>query len=217
MLDSEERLLVVPFKHGPFWNFSYLVACPRTKQALIVDPAWGSETMLARANELSLDVTTVVLTHGHNDHSHGVTAIVDRLGARVVAHEAEAAEIRRTYRGPIDTVRDDAELPLGRTSARLLHTPGHTPGSLSLLAGGELFTGDALHVGAIGRAGAEPGALGHLWRTVTVTFDKLPDETVVRPGHDAGPTPHSTLGLERARLPAMSARSLDAFESLLRR
>ena len=211
MPEKSERILVLPFKHGPFWNFSYLVACTVTRQAVIIDPAWDVANVLAAARDHELDVTTVFLTHGHSDHSHGVSEVVAQLGASVIAHESEVPEIRRTYAGAVESASGRDTLRFGEARARVLYTPGHTTGSLSLLVAGQLFTGDALHVGALGRSGHAPDAMEQLWTTVNTVLRVLPAETIVRPGHDAGPTPSSTLAIERARLPALGASSFQEF------
>ena len=209
--------MVLPFKHGPFWNFSYVVACSETHRAVIIDPAWDVETLLTSVRERALEVAAVVLTHGHSDHSHGVADVVQRCGARVIAHEAEAPEVRRTYSGPIESLNAATTIRIGTLDVVTLHTPGHTAGSLSFLAEGQLFTGDALHVGGIGRTGPEAGALEAQWHSFRTVFASLPGETIIRPGHDAGPSARSTLAVERQRISALTADSFEEFVSFLGR
>jgi len=202
---------IIPFKHGPFWNFSYLLICGETREAAVIDPAWEVEAIIAGAAKYRARIGTVILTHGHSDHAHGTGDIVRAMGARVVIHEAELPELLRTYDGHVDTVNEDGTLSVGRVPLDLLLTPGHSPGSLSVLAGGNLFTGDALHVGALGRIGTEVGAVVGAWTTVDTVLRTLPGDTIIRPGHDAGPTPFSTLGEERGRLPALAATTFAQF------
>lgn len=205
-------LMIVPFKHGPFWNFSYLLICSVTREAAVIDPAWEVGAILAKAARHEARIGSIILTHGHGDHVHGTGAIVSATGARVVVHEAELPELRRSYDGPVEAIAAGIETSIGTGQMRLLPTPGHTEGSISVLTGGNLFSGDALHVGALGRLGADPGALQSAWRTVDSVLRGLPDNTLIRPGHDAGPSPTSMLGEERARLPALRAQSFRVFE-----
>ena len=204
-------LVVLPFRHGPFWNFSYLIGCAETGEAVAIDPAWNVEAILSAAAGRDLRISTAILTHGHDDHAHGTGALVDRTGARVFVHSAELTEVRRVYQGPLVEVSGRTELAVGRLAIHLLPTPGHTPGSLSVLVGDQLFSGDTLHVGAVGRPGADSGAARALWESVQALLDVLPESTVIRPGHDSGPEPSSTIGTERARVPALRARSFADF------
>jgi glyoxylase-like metal-dependent hydrolase (beta-lactamase superfamily II) len=137
---------------------------------------------------------------------------VEHTGARVIAHEAEWTELRRHYTGPLVEMRESSAWLLGDVSLQLLHTPGHTFGSLSILASGQLFSGDTLSVGAVGRPEAAAGAIGALWQTVDGPLRALPGSTVIRPGHDSGPQPASTMEDERRSVPALTT---DCFESFV--
>ena len=99
------------------------------------------------------------------------------------------------------TVKDGDRLVIGKVSLKVIHTPGHSPGGICLLADGQLFTGDTLFVGSIGRTDL-PGASEQQFLTsIKEKLLTLPDETIVWPGHDYGPAPSSTIGLEKTLNP----------------
>ncbi len=192
-----DDLVIARFRHGPFWNCSYLAGSRAAGTAVLVDPAWDTAAIIARAQDEGLRITAAVITHAHDDHAHGVAEVVAATGAAVLVHEQDAAALARIYRGPVRAVGHDAEWRLGALTARLLHTPGHTPGSQCLLLDGALLTGDTLMIGAPGRPGPEPGAAEVLARSLREVLAPLPDDLLLYPGHDTGPVPVRRLGEER--------------------
>jgi glyoxylase-like metal-dependent hydrolase (beta-lactamase superfamily II) len=101
-------------------------------------------------------------------------------------------------------VQDGDRLPLGNQAATVIHTPGHTPGSICLYFPGHLFTGDTLFVGAAGRIDLPGGSLAKLLQSLEEKIMPLPDDTVIWPGHDYGETPTSTLGREKEDNPFLT-------------
>jgi len=182
-----EQILV-----GPMENFSYLVLCEETRKAMVIDPAGEPRRLLGRLKELEGSLNYIVNTHGHYDHTAACVQLKRASGARVVAHELDAAEVPE-----VDlTVRDGDIIPLGTVQVHVLHTPGHSPGGICLFAEGHLFTGDTLFVGAVGRTDLQDGDFGTLLRSIKEKLLPLPPETVVWPGHDYGDRPSSTLARE---------------------
>jgi glyoxylase-like metal-dependent hydrolase (beta-lactamase superfamily II) len=208
---SSDGLLIGTFRHGPLWNFSYVIACEETGVAAVIDPAWGVPELIAETTSRGLTIESALLTHTHSDHANGVAELVEKTGARVFVHGSEARAITGVARGAAMSVADEDTLAIGRVMAQVLHTPGHTPGSISILARGTLFTGDTLPIGSPGTPGPEPEALEALWWSISEVIGRLNHATVIHPGHDSGPAAMATLGSERGSNPALLARSFDEF------
>lgn len=196
-------LNIIQIPAGEMSNFSYLLWCAETCEALGVDPSLAPEKMLAALTEHRLTLKILVNTHGHHDHAAGNDVILAATKAHLAAHPA--AEIDADM-----SIDEGALLPVGKSSVRVLHTPGHTPGSITLNPPGALITGDTLFVTRCGRAdlpGGDPEALfGSLKRLATFAH-----ETRVYPGHDYGPHPTSTIGFELANNPFMQCPDLASF------
>jgi hydroxyacylglutathione hydrolase len=173
-------------------NFSYIIGCENTRQALVIDPGSNVDQIVSIARKEGLEIVTIVNTHGHGDHTAGNAALKERTGARVIIHELDGDR----YPAADVLLSNEETLQLGDIALDVIHTPGHTPGGICLHARGNLFTGDTLFVGDSGRtdlAGGDRPTLGKSIRRLM----ELPDDTVVWPGHDYGPTPSSTIGWEK--------------------
>jgi glyoxylase-like metal-dependent hydrolase (beta-lactamase superfamily II) len=194
--------------------FCYLVACPNTKEALFIDPAGDEEKLADRANKKGLALKYIVNTHGHGDHTCGNKRMKALTGARIVMHELddqtfnspEGQEMSKAWgfepSPPADvTVRDGDLIEVGDVSLKVIHTPGHSPGGICLLSNGNLFTGDTLFVGGIGRTDLPGSSERQFFKSIKEKLFKLPDDTIVWPGHDYGDRPKSTIGREKKSNP----------------
>lgn len=194
--------------------FCYILACEETREAVIIDPCGDDGKVLAIIEELELRPIYIVNTHCHPDHTCGNRALKDASGARIVMHEDDELlrqdQAAREYfdrqgfppSPPADmTVRDNDQLLFGRYSLRIIHTPGHSPGSICLYAEGNLFTGDSLFVGAAGRVDVPGGDFITLTESLAEKIAVLPDETIIWPGHDYGDSITSTVGREKKENP----------------
>ena len=173
-------------------NFSYIVGCENTRQALVIDPGADAEHIASLAAEEDLKIVTIVNTHGHGDHTAGNSKLKSLTGANVIIHEGDGDR----YPAADILLSDEKALQLGDITLDVIQTPGHTPGGICLHAQGNLFTGDTLFVGDSGRTDLAGGDRATLGRSIRRLME-LPDDTVVWPGHDYGPTPSSTLGWEK--------------------
>jgi glyoxylase-like metal-dependent hydrolase (beta-lactamase superfamily II) len=187
-------------------NFSYLVICPQSGRALGIDPGMSPESLLSivRSRKLTLDI--LANTHGHHDHIAGNGEVLKATGAKLAANplDVPAAEI---------ALSEGSQLQIGEIKINVLHTPGHTPGSLVFNPPGALITGDTLFVTRCGRAdfpGSDPAALYHSLSRLAA----FPAETQVFPGHDYGPKPQSTIGFEREHNAYMKCPDLESFIKL---
>jgi glyoxylase-like metal-dependent hydrolase (beta-lactamase superfamily II) len=194
--------------------FCYLVSCPETQQALVIDPAGDEDRIIKRINEKGLNLKYIVNTHGHGDHTHGNNIMKARTGAQIVMHPIDD-EIFNSTKGqemsrqwgftpspPADVlVKDGDEIVVGEVSLKVIHTPGHSPGGICLYGEGNVFTGDTLFVGAIGRTDLPGASTSEFMQSIREKLLTLPGETVVWPGHDYGPRPSSTIEIERKTNP----------------
>ncbi|MGD2270795.1 MAG: MBL fold metallo-hydrolase [Desulfobacterales bacterium] len=185
--------------------FCYLVGCEDTRQAIVIDPGGDESKILERAQKDNLRIKYIVNTHHHWDHSSGNARLKEATGARLVMHALEDDILQGrgpwgsgTTSSPPADIRLETEktLTVGNITFEIFFTPGHTPGGICLYADGQLFTGDTLFVGDSGRTdlpGGDRSAMGASIRNLM----KLPDSTIVWPGHDYGPNPNSTIWREK--------------------
>lgn len=179
-------------KLGPMDNFVYLIADRASARAAVVDPAWDVPAVLARAAGLGLHITDALLTHSHHDHINGVEALLEATDARVHLHRDEAAFWGADLVRPA-LHRGGDTLLLGSTPIEVLHTPGHTPGSVCYRVHDEVITGDTLFVYGCGRCDLKGGDPNRMHDSLCRLCRELPGGTLIRPGHDYGITPVSTM------------------------
>ncbi len=203
-------LIIEAVKVGPLEVICYVLGCPSTHQGLLVDPAAPSETVADIIARHELAIRWIVNTHGHADHTAGNTYWAEKTGAATVIHaldwqlfstpEMQQAAVAEGFTPltQIDRqVQDGERLPLGQIEITVLHTPGHTPGSICLYTPGHLFTGDTLFVDSAGRTDLPGSSLEKLVDSIQHKILPLPDDTIIWPGHDYGDTPTSTLAQQK--------------------
>jgi len=202
-----------------------IVACPDTRQALVVDPGDDAPEILAGLARDGLTAVMLLHTHAHFDHVMGTADVAAATGAEVLLHrddrwlydntamQIEMFGVRRRDRqpwhpppAPTRELDGGEVLPFGRREARTLHTPGHTPGSICffLEAAGEiplLLAGDTLFAGSIGRTDLWGGSLPEIRRSIRERLFTLPEATLVIPGHG----PPTTIAAERESNPFVGA------------
>lgn len=167
---------------GPYQNNAYIVRPNDGGPIVIVDaPAASEEVVLAAGHA---EVSHIIVTHSHFDHWAGFDVLRAHTAAPVYASGEETnLEPSRN----VEPLADGAEVPVGGTALRVIHTPGHTPGSICLLVGGALFTGDTLFPGGPGHSRSPEDLLQEIG-SITSRLLVLPDETLVLPGHGATTT-----------------------------
>lgn len=186
-------------------NFVYLVVEDRSREALVVDSGWETKPIEDAVKETGARVKFAVATHEHFDHVSSLQDLASKVGAKVVAHEN--SPIRCDAK-----VSDGEELELGETGVRVLHTPGHTEDSICLYDGGNVFTGDTLFVGTIGRF--DRARSQAMFESLHEVILKLPAATMMYPGHDYGPVPARTLQVEAEDNPFLGPKELESFQAL---
>ncbi len=200
----------------PFMKNGFVVSCERTRQAIYIDPGDEVQELLDYIERTQLEVTGILLTHAHIDHVSGVAAAKRALGATVWLHAddtfiySRAVELGRMFGyhleqpPPVDRYYDlPGPVAFGDYDVVVHHTPGHCPGNVCLQVGRrgefgvELFVGDTLFAGSIGRTDLPGGNHDVLMRAITEVLLPLGDDARVRPGHG----PDTTIGRERMKNP----------------
>jgi len=220
--EKVKMVKVVPRSVGDFQVLCYLVYEEESGDGVLIDPAGDVRELLRMVKDHGVTLRYVVITHGHPDHTAGNALIKERTGAPVVMHSldddfSQQREVLDWGRSmgmspppPADIrVEDGDELLLGGTPLKFIHTPGHTPGACCVLVEGNLFTGDTLFVGAVGRTDLPGASFDRLLESIRDKILPLPGDTVIWPGHDYGDRPRTTLAHEMETNPYITDFLLD--------
>lgn len=184
-------------------NFSYIL-WGEERVAFVVDASFGGDVIYRRLGELGLRLKYILSTHHHFDHNQDNEKLASLTGAEIVAHTL--SPISKDF-GVVDG--DTLEAPGLRV--KVLHTPGHTRDSVCYYSPGMVFTGDTLFVGECGRVDLPDSSAEDMYHTLFDKLAKLPDETVVYPGHHYGDRPYSTIGHEKKHNYVLKPRTLQEF------
>lgn len=193
-----------------FGTNTYLVWDENSQQAMMIDPAAPDRILLEEIKNLKLDLKYIINTHGHGDHIAGNQLIKDSFPTPLCIHEADAAKLtdvklnlsefwNADIVSPSADVlyKDGDKFTLGNYEITVIHTPGHTQGGICLLVEGLLFSGDTLFSKGIGRTDLPGGSYEMLVSSIVDKLFKLPDETIVLPGHG----PETTIKKEKRENP----------------
>jgi len=215
-------LIIKMLQVGPIMTNCYIVGCEETKQGAIIDPGGNGDFLLAEVRQLGLEIKYVINTHGHFDHTLANREVMEGLKKRqqepplLAIHRAEEPMLKSGggaalfgLRGfsspPVDLYLEEGDvLTLGQVKLKVLYTPGHSVGSISLLNEKEkaVFDGDVLFNMGIGRTDLTGGDFETLMDSIRNKLLTLPDDTVVYSGHG----PATTIGRERAGNPFLTGR-----------
>jgi glyoxylase-like metal-dependent hydrolase (beta-lactamase superfamily II) len=200
---------------APFHKNGFVVGCERTHEAVVIDPGDEAGDLLAAVRDRDVEVTRILLTHAHVDHITGVAQVKEALDVPVYLHKDDLPLYEHAVQQgqmfgfavrqppPVDVYYDLEPIYFGDYEVRVHHTPGHCPGGVCLqigrkgTAGADLFVGDTLFAGSIGRTDLPGGNYDVLMRSITTVLFPLGDEAIVHPGHG----PDTTIGRERATNP----------------
>lgn len=184
-----DDLIVRKIEVGNMENNVYVLECPETHESLIVDGCFEPDSIVAATD--GTKVVGIVQTHGHMDHVQALGALKEKLGVPVHAHPGDDYPV-----GIDDELNDGDVVRFGAREAKVLHTPGHTPGGICLLVGRHLVSGDTLFPGGPGNTWGNEDAFAQITESIETKLFTLPDDTFVYPGHGRD----TTIGAERPHL-----------------
>ena len=187
---------------GAYQTNCYLVWGEGADSVIVIDPGYHPERVLSEVKLLNKSVAAILLTHGHFDHVGGVKDIAAETDCSVYLHEGELSQPPSMTAGPLyytHTYGEGDSLHLAGLNLRVLHTPGHTPGSVCLICEDCLFAGDTLFMGSCGRTDFPGGDMGQMRASLT-RLAELPGDYKVFSGHG----PETTLNMERKYNPYIS-------------
>ncbi|MBN1883936.1 MAG: MBL fold metallo-hydrolase [Candidatus Krumholzibacteriota bacterium] len=213
MDDTGRKATIEQLVVGPLSTNCYVVSCPETKRAIVVDPGGDPGLIEALVESRGLAVEQVLCTHGHGDHFAAAAGLCRRWDAPFAVHAAAREMIAISVSeapywglGEIEAPEIGREivpgepLVVGEVAGRVLFTPGHSPGSVSFVFGGRVLVGDALFRRSIGRTDLQGGDLETLLYSIRTELFTLPDETIVYCGHG----PDTTIGEEKRGNPFLN-------------
>ncbi|MBI5062112.1 MAG: MBL fold metallo-hydrolase [Desulfatitalea sp.] len=181
---------------GPLQANCFIVGCDATRQAAVIDPGGDADKILLALAKDKLTLKAIINTHGHFDHVSANKALKKASGADLMIHPLDAPMLAQLARGaamwgmrsedspePDRLLQDGDSVTVGQLQFKVLHTPGHTPGGISLHADKAVFVGDTLFAGSIGRTDFPGGDFDTLIRSIHTKLFTLPDDTAVYTGH----------------------------------
>ncbi len=200
---------------GPIMANCYIVGCEKTGLAAVIDPGDDADKILLKLAELKLKVKYIINTHGHFDHVGANRKIKEATGAELLIHDQDAPMLAHLPQAaasfglrcdssppPDRTIADGDEITFGEITLKVIHTPGHSLGGISLHAGNCLFVGDTLFSGSIGRTDFPGGSFDTLKNSIRKKLFPLGDDVRVFTGHG----PETTIGREKKFNPFVGLR-----------
>ena len=201
---------------GPIMANCFILGCEETLEAAVIDPGDEADRILFALAESNLTTKLIINTHGHFDHVGANKRLNEVTGAPILIHPRDTPMLSQLANSaaawgmkadnspaPDRELQDGDEVTFGKMTLKVLHTPGHTPGGISLYTDNEVFVGDTLFAGSIGRTDFPGGSFETLRESIQQKLFKLSDDLKVYPGHNQA----TTIGVEKRNNPFVGERA----------
>jgi hydroxyacylglutathione hydrolase len=205
----KDSMILHQLEVGPMQNFVYLIGCPETREAVVIDPGWQPDTILEEVRKHDLKLIGALVTHTHFDHVNGLDGLLKKTDIPVYVHEKEAFALPK-FSSSLKKVRGEDTLQVGQITIKFLHTPGHTPGSQCFLVQNSLVSGDTLFINYCGRCDLPGGDVREMFQSLS-RLRQMDDNITLYPGHNYADQPAMPLGEQKKNNPYLSAESLPVF------
>ena len=195
---------------GPLMANCFICGCSKTKEAVVIDPGGDADTILLSLADAKLKVKYIINTHGHFDHVSANGKMKDATGADILIHPLDAPMLEKLSSNaaffgvsvenspPCDQTLEEGDIvSFGDVTLKVIHTPGHTPGGISLYSNGVVFVGDTLFAGSIGRTDFPGGNFNTLISSIKTKLFNMEDDIRVFSGHG----PETSIGREKRHNP----------------
>ncbi|MCZ6821619.1 MAG: MBL fold metallo-hydrolase [Deltaproteobacteria bacterium] len=228
MSAAESDLYFSQIPVGQMANFAYLIGSRSTREVLLVDPAWSVDALLDQCEADGMKPVGALVTHYHQDHVggeifgmeiEGVPRLLERCPVPLYVNEHEGdgtLKVTGASESDLRRMSGGDDITLGEVRIRLIHTPGHTPGSQCFLVeeegqAGKLVSGDTLFLGSCGRVDLPGSDPEQMYRSLNEKLKQLPDETILYPGHLYSTEPQGSMGDEKKNNPFLRVANLEQF------
>ncbi|MCL1865116.1 MAG: MBL fold metallo-hydrolase [Spirochaetes bacterium] len=191
--------------------FCYLITDETTKEAVLIDPAGDYDLIFKKIEKHKANVKYIINTHGHYDHTSGNSHMLGKTGAALLIQKNDISYLRsvkseesalfsdgeKSKDKKVFLLQDNDRIVIGNTELWVIHTPGHSAGSISIYSNGNIFTGDTLFTEGVGRTDLHDSSTESLMDSIKNKILKLPDDTKIWPGHHYGRKPVSTVAEQK--------------------
>jgi len=195
---------------GPMQNFIYFLGDAQTREVVVVDPAWDAGAILKAAEEENLKIVGALVTHTHFDHVNAAGKLLKKVDCPVYIHETEKNNVPIAL-SSIKPTKSGDRINVGGVEIEFIHTPGHTPGSQCFRVSEALVSGDTLFINSCGRTDLPGGDTEEMYRSLNQKLKKLPDSTILYPGHNYADRPTTTMGEQKENNPYLLCDTLKQF------
>jgi hydroxyacylglutathione hydrolase len=182
--------------------FCYLISSGKSCEGVLIDPAGDFDDIFKKVRQHNSKIKYIINTHCHWDHASGNDYMMQKTGAQLLVHEDEIDNpakklplygIKNSADSPAALLRDGDIIKIENLDLNVIHTPGHSEGSISIFTNGNIFTGDTLFTEGMGRTDFAGGSQVKIMNSIRKKILALPDDTVIWPGHNYGRNPYSTV------------------------